>query len=61
MFIGVCAMRVSLSNNGPAVLGSSITFTAVVSGYTNQEIKFVFLDDTQPQHKTEVSVNLIII
>lgn len=48
-------MTVSLSNTGPAVLGSSISFTATVSNYDGStQLKYVFWDDAEPQHRDAV-------
>lgn len=50
---GALATNVILSNNGPAVRGSNITFTATVIGSTGEEYKFVFQDFVQPSHTQE--------
>lgn len=53
----VAGMTVSLSNSGPAVLGSSISFTAAVSDYDGSiDLKFVFWDDAEPQHRDTVCI-----
>ncbi|CAH2037364.1 unnamed protein product, partial [Iphiclides podalirius] len=48
-----CSLDVTLLNNGPAVRGSKITFTANVIGYAGESLKYVFWDDVQPQHESE--------
>lgn len=58
-FVGVSAssINVNLTDNGPAVRGANVTFTAtIVSGYTEENLKFVFTDNAVPQHKQEVSI-----
>lgn len=55
-FVGVSAIQVTLSDNGPAVRGANVTFTAtIVSGYTGENFKYLFTDNGVPQHKQEVS------
>lgn len=42
----VLSYKVSLVSNGPAVRGSNITFTAMVTdNYSDDELKFVFWDN----------------
>lgn len=53
-FLVWCSLDVSLVNDGPAVRGSNITFTARVKGYGGENLKYVFSDDVQPQHEQEV-------
>ena len=51
------ALSVSLTDNGPAVRGAKVTFTAtVITDHTDENLKFVFTDNGVPQHKQEVSI-----
>ncbi|KPJ15647.1 hypothetical protein RR48_03778 [Papilio machaon] len=52
-----CSLDVSLVNDGPAVRGSNITFTARVKGYGGENLKYVFCDDVQPQHEQEFQLS----
>lgn len=47
----------TLTDNGPAVRGANVTFTATIrnNSYTGENLKFVFTDNGVPQHKEEVS------
>lgn len=57
LFSVLAGMTVSLSNTGPAVLGSSVTFTATVSNYDGStQLKYVFWDDAEPQHRDSVCI-----
>lgn len=59
-FLGVSAIQVTLSDNGPAVRGAAVTFTAnITSGYTGENLKFVFTDSATPQHSEEVCIQSI--
>lgn len=59
VFVGICSYQLYLSNNGPAVRGSKITFTATVPDYDKETIKYVFFDNAQPQHTATVSIQFV--
>ncbi|RVE51286.1 hypothetical protein evm_004090 [Chilo suppressalis] len=44
------SLQMYVTNNGPSVIGSKITFTAVVTDYSNEFLKYSFYDNAQPQH-----------
>lgn len=54
----VSGLKLSLTSDGPAVRGSNVSFTATVSGYGGENLKFVYWDDAQPQHTAEVTTNI---
>lgn len=58
ILVSVCASSniVILTNSGPAVRGSNVTFTAtILRGYTGEELQFIFTDDAAPEHYHTVS------
>lgn len=55
--LAVSALKLSITNNGPAVLGSNVTFRAIVSDYNEETLKYSFFDDLR--HSESVSTDLL--